>query len=192
MNEVRGKDEEELMVYWQQTMGEATAGGAAHELAARVTRFDRTIFRRNSREYIAGLILLAWSGYNAFHGSRQALSLMAGVLFMMGYLWWSHRGMVALDPSADGRTYRNALLTRLDAQIRLLSRVRYWYLLPLYLPMVWQAVEHWPHSPWAAGLGLLVVTAFFVMVGWLNEVLAVKKLTQDRANVEQMFKETDS
>jgi len=190
MTDLLERDDADLQACWQQTLVDAPdAERRVQELAAHVTRFDRNIGWRNGLEYAAGLVLVVWGGYRAMHGSRQALSVVAGALFVMGYLWWTHRSVTPLDPSADARTYRDALLARIDFQIRLLGSVRYWYLLPLYVPGVWQMVELWPEKRWRAVLALLVVTIFFAGVAWLNEVLGVRKLTATRAAIETMFEE---
>jgi hypothetical protein len=108
---------------------------------------------------------------------------------VMAYLWWQHRGLKALDPSAEARVYRKALIEHYDLQIRLLSRVKYWYLLPLYVPMVWQTVEMWRRRPAMALVSLAAATAVFVFIGWLNEIRAVRKLKAARAKVEAMSEE---
>ncbi|MDZ4797439.1 MAG: hypothetical protein SGI92_04710 [Bryobacteraceae bacterium] len=51
----------------------------------------------------------------------------------MAYLWRSNRKtQQPLDPALDVRSYQAALIQRYDAQIRLLSNVKYWYVLPLF------------------------------------------------------------
>jgi hypothetical protein len=65
----------------------------------------------------------------------------------------------------------------------LLSRVRYWYLLPLYVPAVWQIAQGWSWQPWAAAFALAVVTAAFAFIGWLNERCGVRFLQEARAKL---------
>jgi hypothetical protein len=191
MTELLEDEDDDLMAYWQQSADASDPHHHARRLAAQITRFDRQILGRNRLEYIAGLAVVAWAVYSARHGIGQALPLIAGVSFVLAYLWRAHRGLPAPDPGADGRIYRDALIERFERQIRLLRRVRYWYLLPLYLPAVWQAATVWPRSPWAAATMLLVVTGLFALIGWLNEVVAVRALTQARASVQDLFKETE-
>ena len=83
--------------------------------------------------------------------------------------------------------YKAALLARLDEQIRLLRSVTYWYLLPLSLPSLWQAVHVWDKSPWAAVVSLAVVVVLFAFLRWLNITAGVGALRATRANVESMF-----
>jgi hypothetical protein len=187
MSDLRDREEEELMQFWQESAMDTTdPARLIRELSARVTHFDRKIFRRNFREYAAGLVVLIWAGYFALKGSRPSMAMAACAAFVMAYLWWQHRKMKPLDPSTSVDVYKKALLERFDDQIRLLSRVKYWYLLPLYVPIVWGAVELWPSSPWAAGIGLAAVTAAYAFVGWLNEKCAVKLLEEARAKVNAM------
>ena len=85
--------------------------------------------------------------------------------------------------------YKAALLARVDDQIRLLRSVTYWYLLPLSLPSLWQAVGVWDKSPWAAVVSLAVVGALFAFLRWLNITAGVGALLAARANVESMLAE---
>jgi hypothetical protein len=161
----------------------------AAEMAAGVARFDRRVFWRNAVEYAAGAVVLTWSVAEALQGSRRALLVMAGVLFVLGYAWAKQRVTKALDPSADARSYQAALIKRLDDQLWLASRVRYWYLLPLYPPMVCTAVVGWSRNPWGALAELALVTALFAAVAWFNEVYGVRRLKAERARVEAMLRE---
>jgi hypothetical protein len=164
-------------------------GRLAAEMATSVARFDRKIFWRNAIEYVAGAVVLTWSIYEARQGSPRAFVVIAGVVFVLGYLWWKHRTVRTLNPLADARSYQAALMKRLDDQVRLLSRVRYWCLLPLYPPMVWTAVVGWSRNPWGAVAELALVTALFVIVALVNEVYGVRKLKADRAHVEALLQD---
>jgi hypothetical protein len=186
--------EDELKRYWQENTIDApgTCNPAlVRELSSRVTQFDRKIFWRNSSEYAAGLVVLIWSGFMAYRGNRPAIGTVLGVTFVMAYLWWQHRKLRQPDPSTNVLVYEKALLERFDSQIRLLSRVRYWYLLPLYIPIVWMAVEWFARQGWRAIFFLAIVTAAFVFVGWLNEKLAVGMLKEASAKVRAMIKEQE-
>jgi hypothetical protein len=187
------QDEEGLMHAWQQTaIGGTDPARLASEIAAKVNRFDRMIRWRNLREYAGGTFLLISSGYGARHGSGPAVLTMIGASFVMGYLWWTHRRLRPLDSSTDARSYQTAMLKRYEDQIRLLSGIKYWYLLPLYIPLVWGTAERWSRNPRGALIGLLLMTALFAFVGWLNESYAVRRLREARARTEQMFNQRES
>jgi hypothetical protein len=146
-------------------------------------------FWRNAREYAAGIVLLVvFLGQLVIGDDRiGALGGIGSVGFVMGYLWWKHRALQPLDPAADALAYKAALLARVDDQIRLLRSVTYWYLLPLFLPSLWQALHVWDKSPWAAALSLAVVSGIFGFLRWLNVTAGVGALLATRANVESMF-----
>ena len=160
----------------------------ARRIMAQVWRFDHTVFWRNAREYAAGIVLLVvFLGQLAVGGDRiGALVGIGSVAFVLGYLWWHHRGLQPLDPAADAVSYKAALLARLDDQIRLLRGVTYWYLLPLSLPTLWQAARVWDKSPWAAVVSLAVVAVLFAFLRWLNLTAGVGALRATRANVVSM------
>jgi hypothetical protein len=161
----------------------------ARRIMAQVWRFDQILFWRNAREYAAGIVLLVvfLGQFVMGHDRIGALVGIGSVGFVMGYLWWKHRNLQPLDPAADVRAYRAALLARVDDQIGLLRSVTYWYLLPLALPALWQAVHVWEKSPWAAAIALAAVLAGFAFVRWLNVVVGVNVLLATRAKVETMF-----
>ena len=182
---------EDLVRLWQQT---ALPVLDPKDLARRVARmavkrFDRSIFWRNFREYAGIAVVVVFFGWQwATGGDRvQAAVGIAGALFVGWYLWSRHRRLTRLDPSADARAYQAALLARIDDQVRLLSQVRYWYLLPLYLPGLWTVAQTWRASPVAAVVGWLVITGTFALIAWLNEKVAVDFLKKERARVESLY-----
>ena len=83
------------------------------------------------------------------------------------------------------------MLARLDQQIRLLSQVRYWYLLPLYLPTVRQAIGAWPSRPLGAATLLIAATVLFGAIGWLNERVAVGFLKAERARIACLYEDSE-
>ena len=84
-----------------------------------------------------------------------------------------------------------ALLERFDSQIRLLSRVKYWYLLPLYIPIIWMTIDWFPRHGWGAIFSLAIVTAIFYFIARLNEKLAVGQLKEARAKLRTMVEEQE-
>jgi hypothetical protein len=119
---------------------------------------------------------------------QAAVGITSG-LFVVSYLWWQHRRLTPLDPSADGRAYQAALLDRIDGQIRLLKNIRYWYLLPLYLPVAWTVAATWRRNPVAAVVGWALMTAVYILVAWLCERVAVRRLTFERDTVASLYTE---
>ena len=133
--------DDELMKLWQGNAlpGRMDARQLADGIANKVGKFDRMIWWRNLREYSVGAVLIGIFLWRAFNPATRFIAL-AGIVavgFVMFYLWRSHRQTPPpLDPAADGLAYQAALLRRYDHQIRLLSAVKYWYVLPLYLWML--------------------------------------------------------
>ena len=184
---------DELMLLWRQgTMGEPDPEEVAR-LAGRASmkRFDKVILRRNLAEYLAGVLLLIVFGWRIVAGENRLQNIVSigCVAFVLVYLWWQHRHITPLDPAADASAYSAAMIARIDHQIRLLKGVRYWYLLPLYVPPVWQVFNRWQTSPAAAIVGFVVVTAAFVFVGFLNERVGVARLNAERDKIEALYKE---
>ena len=177
---------------WQTHMASAQdPERVARTIMAQVWRFDQTLFWRNAREYAAGIVLLVvFVGQLAVGDDRiGALVGIGSVGFVLGYLWWKHRGLQPLDPAADAIAYKAALLARIDDQIRLLRSVTYWYLLPLSLPTLWKAMYVWDKSPWAAVITVAIVVVLFALLRWLNVRFGVGALLATRASVESVCSE---
>jgi hypothetical protein len=85
--------------------------------------------------------------------------------------------------------YREALLRRFDDQLVLLRTVPYWYLLPLFLPGLWQAALAWPRVGWTALVPLGVMVMLYVFLGWLNIKVAVRGLRDARERIAAMSAE---
>jgi len=185
-NSEQSRLDDELRRLWQQDPAlAAEAERAAREVMARVWRFDQRILWRNVREYAVGLVLMVvFAGQIALDEDRIGGAIgLVSVGFVMTYLWWKHRHLGPLDPAADVRAYRRALVRRFDDQIRLLRTVPYWYLLPLFLPGLWVSVSQWPHAGWMALAPLAVLVAAFAFIGWLNVRIAVGSLRAARDEI---------
>ena len=187
-------DDQELIRVWQQNLPPAAIDPAQiiQEISSRMTKFDRTVWWRNFREYAAGGILIAFFSWRLLNSAARLLPLagIVAVSFVMIYLWWSHRQITPVDPTADARSYRAALLERYDRQIRLLSGVKYWYVLPLYSWILLSIMMTVPtQNVRRRVVAILIETAFAGFVVWLNEVHAVKKLKVKRMQVEELLAE---
>jgi hypothetical protein len=197
MNSAIGIDAgDDLVGLWQDTR---LPGPDPEKLARRVAamalrRFDRVIAWRNLREYAGSLLVLLFAVWRWRAGGErlQASAMIVAVLIVSGALWWQHRRVRSPDPAADARSYQAALLARIDHQIRLLGTVRYWYLLPLYLPVLLQVGLAWPTHPVSAIITLVVVTAIYVGLARLNERLAVGLLRQERARVASLYADDEA
>lgn len=188
------REDDELLRLWQHDpSAQADAERAARAMMARVWRFDQQILWRNVREYAVGLVLMVvFAGQIALNHDRFGGAIgLACVGFVMTFLWWTHRRLEPLDPAANLSVYRRALLQRFDDQIRLLRKVPYWYLLPLFGPGLWSAVSQWHRVGWMALAPLAVLVVVFAFIGWLNVKVAVGGLRAARDQVAKMAAEVE-
>jgi hypothetical protein len=185
--------DDELMLLWQQGVADTPDRDEVARLAARASmrRFDGLIARRNVIETVAAAGVLAWFGWNIVANSDRLVYVVsfACVSFVIAYLWWKHRHVIVLDPTADAEAYHAALLQRLDQQIALLRTMPYWYLLPLYVPSCLQAVTLWPRGLAATLTSLAVLTALYLAVGYLNVRIGVARLRAERVRLEALYQE---
>jgi len=183
---------DDLVRLWQESLLPAPDPARLTSQLARmaVGRFDRTVFWRNAREYVAVAAVTAFAVWRWTAGDDrvQAGAMILAAVFVGGYLWWQHRRLPTLDPGASARAYQAALLARIDGQIALIGSVRYWYLLPLYVPIVAQAAQLWRvHQRTAAIVVLVGVAAVYAGVAYINERLAVALLRAQRARVAALY-----
>ena len=179
----------EWMRLWQaHTAGSPDPERQARMILTQAWRFDQKVFWRNFREYAACLILMVIFAGQVILGkeSRTGAIGFLCVGFVMVYLWWKHRRLGPLDPTADIATYRAALLKRYDDQIRLLRTMPYWYLAPLFVPALSVATSVWQRSRGMAWGLVAVVAAAYIFIGWLNVRVGVRVLRLARANIESM------
>jgi hypothetical protein len=184
--------DDELTLLWKQGTSMEPDAAEISRLAglASMKRFDRSISARNFGEYVAGLVLLLYFGWNLAVGGSVVFSLMAAgcVLVVLGALWWQHRDLRLLDPSVDAKAFHAAMVARIDKQLHLLGH-RFWYLMPLCIPFFWgilsgtsDASANWPRD-------LALLAALFAAAAWLNENWGVRRLREERARIERLYEE---
>ncbi len=160
----------------------------------KIAAFDRRIRRRNRTETIAGLIVAPAFAYFAWMQRDPiqrlgSIIIAAGALWIIYYLW--RYGTGPADPASDQTLadYRRALALKYEHQIRLLRRVKFWYLAPLYVGLLTGSAgvlrEQAKNGAitWADALLPLVYTLVVAGVWWLNEVYAVRKLRRQSAQL---------
>jgi hypothetical protein len=188
--------DDELALLWRQSVSADPDPEEIARLAGRASmkRFDRAIHWRNLGEYAAGVVLFVFLGRLILtgDGADRLWSVVAFIVvaFVLGYLWWQHCDLKPLDPSSDARAYQAAMLARIDKQIRLLGSYRYWYLMPLSIPMFWGILETLSDAPVSSQLWqLAVLGALFAGAAWLNENWGVRRLREERAKVESLYEQ---
>ena len=150
---------------------------SAEIIRKRATKFERRIWWRNVREYVASLIAVALLGY-FFATSHGALFRITFALFIAGMVWivvqlhrkGSAKSMPAgVDTLTSLRFYR----AELERQRAVVSNVWSWYLAPLVPGFVVYTVGYavsFPRPAAWAGLALMdvIVAALFFAVWKMN------------------------
>lgn len=159
---------------WQQQPGEGMRM-SIDEVRRRAGRFEKRIFWRNTREYIAagiGTIVLSYFFVHAHHSlARWSVGLLiAGLAYAMGHLYL--KGSTRA-PSADaGARCADFFLTELERQRDLISNL-WWYLGPLVpgllLGAIAAAIAHpQPKALLGQSIGHAFVIVVFGVVIWAN------------------------
>jgi len=198
------KSWEEIRKVWQQDDKEETMSVSAEVLSyldKGAGKLDTEVSQRNLREWAACLFgivaaaLVYTTANNAFQVAG-AILLGASAVFVGGYLWCFGRPAPQPDPAASLSAYRSALAAKFDRQILLLRRAKYWYVAPIYVGlMTWQAgelleaIDKGRDRLWLDAVFLVLLTAFFGWLAWLNEVKGVRELKRGR---EELLRALDT
>jgi len=183
--------------FWQQGSGEPPRLNA-EELHGRISKFERTITRRNLREYVAAALVIGVFAYYGWVFPTFLLRigcglLVAGTTFVAYQL---HRRASARPAPAE-MGLRNCVefqRSELQRQRDALSAIWSWYLLPflpgmtVFLLGLFQftmqvtrvAGRPFPMVPAAAGFGLIsgCVAIIFLVIWLLNRKAARDLQTQ--------------
>ena len=159
---------------WQRQPVEGTRM-SIDEIRKRATKFEKRIFWRNTREYIASAIAIAVLGYSLAH-ARDSLArwslilLIAGLCCAMVHLY--RKGSAYAASSREGAQCGDFFLHELERQRDLISNL-WWYLGPLapglVLGAVGSAMAHpQPRALLVQAIGHVFIIGFFGFVIWLN------------------------
>jgi hypothetical protein len=199
-----GKDNDMTNIWRNQPMESAEISLA--EICRRANKFEKQIFWRNLREYVAGAIVIAFFGYyiSIFHTAltRAGCGLViAGTLFI-GLALHKRGQSKALPTDLAIRSCTEFLSKELQRQRDLLRGVWSWYLLPLVPGLfVFQAglLEQALKQPNASSrvgaivipfaIALVLSAIVFVGIGSLNQS-AARKLQREIDALEGMEKES--
>ena len=152
---------------------------SAQEVRGLAEQFERTISRRNRREYAASAFVVVWFSVWAWFAESAVVALggwlvVLAALFVVSHL---HRHGAARRPAGEqevmsGLEFHRSELVR---QRDLLRSVWWWYLLPFVPGMLLILVGYSLERPerWLLALGI-VVAVTFVGIGLLNQRVARK------------------
>ncbi len=169
---------------------------SVEELRAKAAKFSKRIRRRNVREYVAGVIAIAWAGIYFWRiphlVERIALALLiAAVIYSMWYLkkWAPPKSLPADMGRADCvRFYQSEL----ERQRDLLRSIWKWGLGPFIPGMTLICVYFVVVPPsghrWVSVANAVFQAAVFSVLGWLN-LRAARRL--DR-RIEELDRELGS
>jgi len=172
----------------------------ANALLAEVQRkqqcFRRTIFLRDMREIgVAALLIpvFLWGGWKV----HWTLYLNAFGCFVIGAFMLLDRRLQRRTTPIRHGALKDCVTTALadvSHQIWLLRNVMWWYLLPLYVPMVlffgWSMLD--APGPifmrlWALQIPIAFVTALYAGIYWLNQTAVKKSLEPRRKELEEIM-----
>jgi hypothetical protein len=193
---------------WQEGSGEPPRF-TPEELRGRITRFERTIKRRNLREYLAAALVIGIFGYYTWMFPTLLLRIGCGLIIAgTAYVIYQlhRRGSTGFAPEDMGlrscvEFQRSELVRQRDA----LKTVWSWYLLPFLPGMVvfllglfkftMQVTEAagrpFPIGAAIAGFGLVAGCIGIVfLVIWLMNRRAAKNLQAEIDNLDRLTRDS--
>jgi len=182
----------DVRAVWQRTT-DPRFDVSLDDVRKRARRFRARIKRRNLREYVACVFVIAVFGFYAVH-FQPLLMKIGSVLICLAAIFIAivlHRKGHAgrSDLSGDCRSFHADELRR---QYDLLRTVWLWYLLPFVPGLVlFRAGAHtlMPANRQMAGVaGDVVCLAIFLFIGWLNRRSA-RKLKRELDQLQSPAKE---
>jgi len=193
---------DDLELLWQ-TLPVATdvKGEEMREIIMqKMSKFDRTIRRRNMGEVTGALVGAIGFSYMA---SRQTywVSRLGSAIIMATFVWiiyyFLRHGSGPADPNPDQNAagYQRALIAKIDHQIRLVRSAKFWFLLPMYFGLLLlTAGDLIAHAAagkltWIDAVGPVFYTLVFAVIWWANDVYAAGKLLHLRTKLESGVQE---
>jgi hypothetical protein len=147
--------------------------------------------------------LIGWLAYGAMRsdgidGWIVSALCIGAVLYILGYRWFKNQSNIEADPTADLASYQAELLARIDIQLALMRKARYWYLVPLWilfvavlgntLRVMLSRSSTWiDYAGW--GFQLLVALGTSFALVWSAEVKATNALRSERSRVEEAIRQ---
>lgn len=154
-------------------------------LERRITKFVKRIHRRNIRETIVAIALIAIFAYSIY-GQREDYFAIAGgtvvifaLLLNITVLWWKlyiPKSELSTFPPTQ---FPDKWKQRLTRQARMLKLVWLWYLLPLFLGLFIYILSVYDKSSLSFIILFLCQIALFVGTLRLN-LQAAKQIERDR------------
>ena len=172
-------DHDDVQRLWRDQPSEGVRM-SAQEVRGLAEKFERTISRRNRREYIASAFVVVWFSAWGWLAGRAVVALgcwlvVLGTAFVVFHLHL--RGTARRPPGEqDVVSCVEFTISELVRQRDLLRSVWWWYLLPfvpsMLLIVVGGTLERPERWDWLAAGGVSAVT--FVGIGLLNQRVARK------------------
>lgn len=154
-------------------------------MESKVNQFVENIRRRNVRETIAAVIVLAMFGWGLMSGPRTDLGtighliVIAASLLILAVIW----GRLHI-PAAELATYppsqfRDKWRIRMTTQAQTLRLAWLWYVLPLFAGLALIIIDRHEHFSAPLQISLFIGSALAVGIGLLNH-MAAQGIERDR------------
>ena len=147
----------------------------------------RKIVIRNYIEWMAALTVVSCFSYRAWTAMTMWSLLMnieiaCAAVFIGFYIWRRGRYQMRVDRDLSSVDFIQNERVQIQKQIKILSTIKYWYVIPILLGVVGLVAEQialkWNPSdlPWIEICQLIVVVLLGIGISFANEVYGVRKL----------------
>ncbi|PEN09400.1 hypothetical protein CRI93_01355 [Longimonas halophila] len=166
------------------------------QVKAQSAAFDRTIRQRDWTESVVAAAVSVFFGWLAWHDpstlvTAGALLVVAGSALIFGRLRYARTRFAAPPVNEPVRQRLQRERAKVDAQIRLLSSVLWWYIAPLLAGLLLMTVGDNGWSVFTVVYGTVVIAgaaAIYVM----NQRAVERDLRPRRETLTQLLNQVDS
>jgi hypothetical protein len=155
----------------------------AYSLEKKVDRFDRTLFWRNIREYLAVVLVIAIFGFYIFYLPMSLLTKIGSVLIILASIfyackiWYTRKQKKPITIELALVDELKALKEYLVLESKMLKDIFKWSLLPSIPGLLLFHIGTYPFSQLLglnSVMGMTFIIATYIGVWWINQ-RAVKK-----------------
>lgn len=190
---------EALKERWQQHAppgGGAQGGIDMSELIGKLDRLENDVRRRDLREMIAALAVMAFFTWRAVM-AQETLERVGAVIVVLGsafiIVWSRHKASLRGGDAVRGELpvvqFCRRELARVDAQIRLLRTVWLWYVAPTIVGIELMTLRRWEVPSVTQVVVMAIVLAVGIAIHWLNVFAARHGLMPLREELEERIAE---
>lgn len=173
-------EEDELKGLWKNTPGKININSQQilDEMNLEIAKMETSIKRRNMREIIAAILVIIFFSIQAYRfeswiESLASILIVLAAVFIIVKLMITQNAQKRADISTSIKEQMVSDREYLKKEQKLLKNVLYWYILPIFIPIIMISCAN--GISWFTGfIYIPLVTIFFIGIYYANQKAAEK------------------